>query len=163
MEAAVGSPTSRGEKPVSGSSSGLKNGSEDEFLMEDSQLVELDGEHIAVGPEPDANLEKKPLSVGAVLFCMMQTSKALLEELTAKKDKDNLNLALKSDWKGDNVGSASSGLKRVATRDTYLKYRAREHVQIIDEVEHRLAEGMESELSELQLEQMRGFFETKVP
>ena len=93
----------------------------------------------------------------------MQTSKALLEELTAKKDKDNLNLALRSDRKGDNVGGASSVVKSVATRNTYLKYLAREHLQIIDEVEHRLAEEMESELSELQLEQMGGFFERKVP
>ena len=163
MKAAVAPPTRRGAKPVLYSPAGLKKGSEDEFLVEDSQLVELDGQQIAVGPVPDANLEKKALSVGAVLFVVMQISRALPEELNAKKDKDNLNLALKSDWKGDNVGGASSGVKSVATRNTYLKYLARDHLQIIDEVEHRLAEEMESELSELQLEQMRGSFETKAP
>ena len=71
MKAAVAPPTRRGEKPVSGSSAGFKEGSKDEILVEDSQLVDLDGEHIGVGPEPDANLEKKPLSVGTVLLSMM--------------------------------------------------------------------------------------------
>ena len=45
----------------------------------------------------------------------------------------------------------------------HLEYLKREHLQIIDGVEHRLAEQMETELSELQPEQMRGFFERKVP
>ena len=118
MKAAVVPPTRRGEKPVSCSTAGLRKGSEGEFWVKDSQLVELDGEHIAVGPEPDANLEKKPLSVGAVLFCVMQTSKALLEELTAKKDKDKLNLAMRGDREGDSPGGSNNGVKGVAVRNT---------------------------------------------
>ena len=71
MKAGGAPPKRLGEKPVSGSSAGLKEGSKDEIFVEDTQRLDRDGERTGAGPEPDANLEENPPSVGTVLLSMM--------------------------------------------------------------------------------------------
>ena len=66
MKAAVAPPTRRGEKPVSGSSAGLKDGSIDKVLLKESSLVDPQVLDIGVVAKPVANFGRGPLSGGIV-------------------------------------------------------------------------------------------------